>query len=82
MIKTLIAVESTFDPKATSKVKGSTASGLMQVTDQMVSLLGGGANKDDYIEIRKALIHINKKDKLDPVVNIALGIRLLGHIME
>ncbi len=77
LIKALIAVESTFNPNA--KAKGSTASGLMQVTDQMMRILGGGANKDDYIEARKALIHVKKDDKLDPVVNIALGIRLLGH---
>ena len=79
LIKTLIAVESTFDPKAKSKVKGSTASGLMQVTDQMVRVLAGFPNKDDYIEQRKSLIHVKYADKLDPVVNIALGIRLLGH---
>ncbi len=34
---------------------------------------------DGYIEQRKALIHVRNSDKLDPVVNIALGIRLLGH---
>jgi hypothetical protein len=79
LIKALIAVESTFDPKAKSKVTGSTASGLMQVTDQMVRVLAGFPNKDDYIEQRKSLIHVKYADKLDPVVNIALGIRLLGH---
>jgi len=79
LIKTLIAIESTFDPRVKSKAKGSTASGLMQVTDQMVRVLGGFPNKDDYIEQRKSLIHVKYGDKLDPVVNVALGIRLLGH---
>lgn len=79
LIKALIAVESTFDSKVRSKAKGSTASGLMQVTNQMVRVLGGFPNQDDYIEQRKALIHVKNEDKLDPVVNIALGVRLLGH---
>lgn len=79
LIKSLIAVESPFDPKAKSKAKGSTASGFMQVTDQMVRVLGGFPNKDDYIEQRKSLIHVHYADKLDPVVNVTLGIRLLGH---
>lgn len=79
LIKALIAVESTFDPEAKSKAKGSTASGLMQVTNQMVRVLGGFPNQDDYIEQRKALIHVKNEDKLNPVVNVALGIRLLGH---
>ncbi len=79
MIKALISVESSFDPKARSKDKKSTASGLMQVTDQMVRVLGGFPNKKCYIEARRNLIHVNYEDKLDPLVNIALGVRLLGH---
>ena len=29
--------------------------------------------------MKKNLIHVKKEDKLDPLVNIALGTRLLGH---
>lgn len=79
IIKALISVESSFNPKARSKDPKSTASGLMQVTDQSLRVLGGFPNKDKWIEMRKHLIHVHKVDKLDPVVNIALGIRLLAH---
>jgi hypothetical protein len=79
MLKALISVESDFNPNAKSKDPKSTASGLMQVTDQMVRILGGFPNKKGYIEARKNLIHIKYEDKLDPNVNTALGIRLLGH---
>lgn len=79
MIKALIAVESSFDPKAKTKSKNSTAAGLMQVTDQATRLMGGFPNKEKWIEIRKNLIHVTKDEKFDPVVNIALGTRWLGH---
>jgi hypothetical protein len=79
VIKTLIAIESSFNPKAKSKDPKSTASGLMQVTDQSLRVLGGFPNKAKWIEAREHLIHVTREDKLDPVVNIALGIRLLGH---
>ena len=79
MIKALIAVESSFNPKARTKDPHSTAAGLMQVTDQSLRVLGGFPNKAKWIEARDHLIHVSKEDKLDPVVNIALGIRLLGH---
>lgn len=79
IIKALISKESSFNPNAKSKNPKSTASGLMQVTDQMVRVLGGFPNKDGYIEVRKNLIHIKYEDKFDPVINIALGIRLFAH---
>ncbi|MEW6056989.1 MAG: transglycosylase SLT domain-containing protein [Bdellovibrionota bacterium] len=79
MIKALIAVESTFNPNARSKVKGSTAEGLMQVTDQSLRILGGFPNKKGWIEMRKQLNHVEKAEKLDPIINVALGTRLLGH---
>jgi len=79
MIKALISVESSFNPKAKSKDPKSTASGLMQVTDQMLRVLEGHPNAKKWIEARDHLIHVAKADKLDPIVNIALGIRILGH---
>lgn len=79
VIKALIAKESTFNPKVPSPDKKSTAMGLMQITDQAMRVLGGHPNKAKWIEMREHLIHIVKADKLDPVVNIAIGIRLLGH---
>ncbi len=79
MIKALIAIESSFNPQAKSRDPKSTASGLMQVTDQALRVLGGFPIKAKWIEAKKHLIHVEKADKVDPVVNIALGIRLLGH---
>jgi hypothetical protein len=79
MIKALIAVESSFNPKAKTNAKNSTASGLMQITNQTLRILGGFPNKKKWIEVRKNLIHVTKEDKLDPVINVALGIRWLGH---
>ncbi len=79
LIKAMIAVESAFDPSKVTKAKGSTAAGLMQITDQSLRVLGGFPNKDKWIEMRKNLIHVEKVDKLDAVINIALGIRMLGH---
>ncbi|MGE3972943.1 MAG: transglycosylase SLT domain-containing protein [Bdellovibrionales bacterium] len=57
----------------------STAAGLMQVTDQSLRVMGGFPNQEKWIEMRKHLIHVDKSDKLDPVTNIALGVRILGH---
>ncbi len=79
MIKALIAVESTFNPTARSKIKGSTAEGLTQVTDQSLRILGGFPNKKGWIEMRKQLIHVEKAEKFDPIISVALGTRLLVH---
>ena len=79
MVKALISIESSFNPNAKSKDPKSTASGLMQITDQSLRVLAGFPNKEKWIEIRKQLIHVTKADKLDPVVSVALGTRLLAH---
>lgn len=79
MVKALISLESSFNPNAKSKNPKSTASGLMQITDQSLRVLGGFPNKKKWIEMRKHLIHVTKTDKLDPVVSVALGTRLLAH---
>lgn len=77
LIKSLIAYESSFNTKA--KNPGGTASGLMQITDQSLRVLAGFPNKSDWIEIRKNLIFVEKAERFDPIVSIALGTRLLGH---
>lgn len=79
MVKALISLESRFEPKLKSKAPQSTASGLMQITDQMIRVVGGHPNRKKWIECRDHLIHVTKADKLDPVVNIALGTRILSH---
>ena len=79
LVKALISVESGFNPKAESTDPKSSATGLMQVTDQSLRVLGGFPNNEKWIEVREHLIHVSKKDKLDPVVSVALGTRLLAH---
>ncbi len=79
LLKTMIAVESTFDPTVVTTAPNSTAAGLMQVTDESLRVMGGFPNKDSWIEMREHLLHVEKADKLDPVISVALGIRLLGH---
>jgi hypothetical protein len=79
MVKALISVESGFNPNAKSTDPDSSAAGLMQLTDQSLRVLGGLPNKEKWIEVREHLIHVTKKDKLDPVVSVALGTRLLAH---
>lgn len=77
MIKAIIALESGFTEKA--KNKKSTAEGLMQITDQSLRILGGFPDGDGWTEVKNNLIHVVKTDKRDPIINIAIGIRLLGH---
>jgi len=77
LIKALIAVESHFNPKVKSRKKGSSASGLMQVTDQMRRILSGGPDKKGYREVRSNKIRISKEEIFDPLLNIAIGTRCL-----
>jgi hypothetical protein len=77
LIKSLMAIESRFNPNVVSKVKGSSATGLMQVTDQTRRILSGGPDKDGFREIRKQMIRISKEDAYDPILNVAAGTRWL-----
>jgi hypothetical protein len=70
LIKALIASESNFNVNP----KNPRAKGLMQITETARKALGGF--KD---ELKDHLIHIDKKDILDPVLNIAAGTRWLAH---
>ncbi len=79
LIKTLIAIESGFDPKARSKVKGSSATGLMQVTDQTRRILSGRPNKNGYREVKSEYLEIKKEEATDSLVSIATGTRWLAH---
>ena len=72
-IKVIIAEESSFDQD--EKNPNSTATGLMQILKTSLDALGGeiGAVPDNYI--KKASL----EDLKDPVINVATGIRWLGH---
>jgi hypothetical protein len=79
MIKALIAVESSFNPEAKSQAKNSSATGLMQVTKTAIKILSGALDEKGYREAKGYLIRVDQDDLLDPIVNIAVGIRWLLH---
>ena len=79
LIKALIAVESSFRPRVRTKAPNSTAAGLMQVTESTLRVLKGSPNHTGYIEVRNYPIYLEENERLDPLVNIAAGIRWLGH---
>ncbi len=79
LIKTMIAIESSFDPSAKTKVKGSSATGLMQVTDETRRILSGRLNNKGYRELKSNYLEISKSDIQDPIVAVAAGTRWLAH---
>jgi len=79
MVKTIIAIESSFDSSAITKTKGSSATGLMQITDQTRGILSGRHNKDNYRELKSHYFEISKTDAQDPIVAIAAGTRWLAY---
>jgi len=70
LIKTMIAVESSFKVKADPKVKHSSAYGLMQITD---------TTRADAKNLRDNVIDLERSDLEDPVVSIAMGIRWISY---
>ncbi|PIR23529.1 MAG: hypothetical protein COV44_02335 [Deltaproteobacteria bacterium CG11_big_fil_rev_8_21_14_0_20_45_16] len=79
LVKTIIAVESSFRPKADPKSKHSSAYGLMQITNQSRRVLRGDPDKNGYRELRSQYLRVSREDLEDPVVNIGAGIRVLAH---
>ena len=70
VIKTMIAVESSFRLKADPKVKQSSAYGLMQITD---------TTRRDAKNLRDEVVDLERKDLEDAVINIAMGIRWISY---
>ncbi len=79
IIKTIIAIESTFDPKAITKIKGSSATGLMQITNETRGVLSGRPNKDNYREMKSNYLEVGQVDAQDPIVAVAAGTRWLAY---
>ena len=75
-IKTLIAVESSFNPKA--KVSRTSATGLMQILETALTSLEG-VEVNNWQEVPDNHIKVSPKELEDPIINIAVGIRWLGH---
>lgn len=75
-IKALIAVESSFRPKA--RPKTSSAVGLMQLLKGARSALRGSKNTRNN-EVRNNYISVTEKQLEDPIVNIAVGVRWFAH---
>ena len=70
IFKVMIAVESSFRSKANPRVKGSSAYGLMQITNQ---------TRRDAKNLNDGIVDIERRDLEDPVINIAVGIRWLSY---
>jgi hypothetical protein len=70
VIKTMIAVESSFKLKADPKMKQSSAYGLMQITDK---------TRADVKNLRDEVIDLERSDLEDPVISIAMGIRWISY---
>lgn len=75
-IKILIAIESSFRPKA--RPKTSSAIGLMQLLKGARSALKGTENVKNN-EVRNNYISVSEKQLEDPIVNIAVGVRWFAH---
>ena len=76
-VKALVAQESGFDSgsNAENRLKGvGNAKGLIQITEQTRKILG-----DHKGELKDYLVDLDKKDLLDPNLNLAAGIRWLFH---
>lgn len=77
LIKSIIAVESSFRERVITKVVGSSATGLMQITKNTMKWLAGKPQKDGHIQIRKNQVDINQEEARIANSNIAAGIRWL-----
>lgn len=75
-IKILIAIESSFRPKA--RPKSSSAVGLMQLLKGARSSLKGTKTTRNN-EVKNHHIYVTEKQLEDPVVNISVGIRWFAH---
>ena len=77
IIKSIITVESSFREKVITKIPGSSATGLMQVTKSTMKWLSGKPKKDGYIQVSKNQVDINQKEAQSANSNIAAGTRWL-----
>jgi len=79
IIKSIIAVESSFREKVITKISGSSAAGLMQVAKSTMKWLSGHPTSKGYIEIKENHVEITQEEALFANINIAAGTRWLIH---
>ncbi|HXH76764.1 MAG TPA: transglycosylase SLT domain-containing protein [Bacteriovoracaceae bacterium] len=78
LIKTIIAIESTFRPAVRTKISGSSATGLMQITNTTRKDLSVKSEDSKY-NLKDNFLDLEMTDLTDPVINIAAGIRWLSY---
>ncbi len=78
LIKVIIAVESRFRPAVRTKISGSSATGLMQVTNTTRADLNG-KSEASKTNLRDNYLDLEMSDLTDAVINIAAGIRWLSY---
>ena len=78
LIKTIIAIESRFNPAIKTKDPRSTATGLMQITNRTRQDLSGKSEDSKY-NLHDSFLDLEISDLKDPIVNVAAGIRWLSY---
>lgn len=78
LIKVIIAKESSFRPEIRTRVKESSATGLMQILQSTLYRMEG-IPENKTVEVPNHYLQLKLKDLTDPVINIATGIRWLSH---
>jgi hypothetical protein len=78
LIKTIIAIESRFRAAVRTNLPGSSATGLMQVTNTTRKDLNGKSEDSQY-NLKNNYLDLEMSDLTDPVINIAAGIRWLSY---
>ena len=79
IVKSMIAVESSFRSNVITSLPNSSAAGLMQIVRSTLHPLSGKPNRQGYIEIKRHPIELEYDELLDPIVNVAAGVRWLAH---
>jgi hypothetical protein len=78
IVKTIIALESSFKPDVITKIKGSSATGLMQITNETRGVLSGRL-KNGYRELKSNYMELSKSDVQDPIAAVAAGTHWIAH---
>jgi soluble lytic murein transglycosylase-like protein len=72
LIKVIIAIESRFRPSIRTKLPGSSATGLMQITNKTREDLNG-KSKESKHALRDSFLDLDMVDLTDPVINMLRG---------